>query len=98
MKVQGVTPEYIRDIHGTGLNPGADDIVGMKVQGVTADYIKALQSAGFKPNVEEVIDAKVQGITPEFIDVARKHGFQNLTIDKLIQLKHLGILDSKGEI
>jgi hypothetical protein len=42
--------------------------------------------------------AKVQGITPEFIDAARKHGFQNLTIDKLIQLKHLGILDSKGDI
>jgi len=98
MKVQGVTAEYIREIRALGLNPGADDIVGMKVQGVTADYIKALQSAGFKPNVEEVIDAKVQGITPEFIDVARKHGFQNLTIDKLIQLKHLGILDSKGEI
>jgi bla regulator protein blaR1 len=98
MKVQGVTPEYIREIRALGLNPSTDDIVGMKVQGVTADYIKALQSAGFKPNADEVIDAKVQGLTPEFIDLARKHGFQNLTIDKLIQLKHLGILDSKGEI
>lgn len=98
MKVQGVTPEYVREIRALGLNPGTDDIVGMKVQGVTADYIKALQSAGFKPNADEIIDAKVQGITPEFIDMARKHGFQNLTLDKLIQLKHLGILDSKGEI
>jgi len=98
MKVQGVTPEYIRDMRATGLKPSADEIVGMKVQGVTADYIKTLQSAGFKPDVDEVIGAKVQGITPEFIELARKHGFQNLTIDKLIQLKHLGILDSKGEI
>ena len=98
MRVQGVTPEYIRDIRALGLNPSADEIVGMKVQGVTAAYVKALQSAGFKPDVDEVIGAKVQGITPEFIDAARKHGFQNLTIDKLIQLKHLGILDSKGEI
>jgi hypothetical protein len=70
----------------------------MKVQGVTPDYVKALQSAGFKPDVDEVIDAKVQGVTPEFVDAARKHGFQNLTIDKLIQLKHLGILDSKGDL
>ncbi|HEV2399805.1 MAG TPA: M56 family metallopeptidase [Candidatus Sulfotelmatobacter sp.] len=99
MKVQGVTPEYIRDIRALGLNPGADDIVGMKVQGVTPEYIKALQSAGFKPDVDDVIGAKVQGVTPEFIDAARKHGFQNLTIDKLIQLKHLGILESnKGEL
>lgn len=98
MRVQGVTPEYIRDIRALGLNPSADEIVGMKVQGVTQEYVKALQSAGFKPDVDEVIGAKVQGITPEFIDAARKHGFQNLTIDKLIQLKHLGILDSKGDI
>jgi beta-lactamase regulating signal transducer with metallopeptidase domain/sporulation protein YlmC with PRC-barrel domain len=98
MKVQGVTPEYIRDIRALGLNPSADEIIGMKVQGVTADYIKVLQSVGFKPNVDEVIGAKVQGITPEFIELARKHGFQNLTIDKLIELKHLGILESKGEI
>jgi len=98
MKVQGVTPEYIRDIRALGLNPSADELVGMKVQGVTPDYVKALQSAGFKPDVDEVIEAKVQGVTPEFVDAARKHGFQNLTIDKLIQLKHLGILDSKGDL
>jgi beta-lactamase regulating signal transducer with metallopeptidase domain len=98
MKVQGVTPEYIQGIRALGLNPSADDIVGMKVQGVTADYIKTLQSAGFKPSVDDVIEAKVQGVTPEFIDLARKHGFQNLTIDKLVQLKRLGILESKGEI
>ena len=98
MKVQGVTPEYIRDIRALGLNPSADEIVGMKVQGVTPDYIKTLQSAGFKPSVDDVIGAKVQGVTPEFIELARKHGFQNLSIDKLIQLKHLGILDSQGEI
>ena len=98
MKVQGVTPEYIKDIRALGLNPSADDFVGMKVQGVTPDYIKTLQSAGFKLSVDEVVGAKVQGVTPEFIEAARKHGFQNLTVDKLIQLKQLGILDSKGNI
>lgn len=98
MKVQGVTPEYIHDIRALGLNPSADELVGMKVQGVTPEFIKALQSAGFKLNVDDVIGAKVQGVTPEFIDLARKHGFQNLTIDKLIQLKHLGILENQGEI
>lgn len=98
MKVQGVTPEYIRDIRALGLNPDADEIVGMKVQGVTPEFVKALQAAGFKPSVDDVIGAKVQGVTPEFIDTARKHGFQNLTIEKLIELKRLGILESRGEI
>jgi len=99
MRVQGVTPEYVRDIRALGLNPSADDLVGMKVQGVTPDYIKTLQSAGFKPSVDDVIAAKVQGVTPAFIDEARKRGFKDLTIEKLIELKHLGILDSnKGEL
>jgi beta-lactamase regulating signal transducer with metallopeptidase domain len=99
MRVQGVTPEYIRDIRALGLNPGADDFVGMKVQGVTPDFIKALQSGGFKPSVDDIIGAKVQGVTPAFIDEVRKHGFKDLTIEKLIELKRLGILDSdKGEL
>ena len=98
MKVQGVTPEYIRDIRALGFHPSADEIVGMKVQGVTPEFIKALQAAGFKPSIDDIVGAKVQGITPEFIDEARKHGFQNLTIEKLIELKRLGILDSKAEL
>jgi len=98
MKVQGVTPEYIHDIRALGLNPDADEIVGMKVQGVTPEFIKTLQSAGFKPTVDDVIGAKVQGLTPAFIDLAHKHGFQNLTLDKLIELKRLGILENPGEI
>lgn len=98
MKVQGVTPEYVRDIRALGLNPDADEIVGMKVQGVTPEFIKALQAAGFKPSIDDVIEAKVQGVTPELIDAARKHGFKDLTIEKLIELRRLGILDSKGEI
>jgi bla regulator protein blaR1 len=98
MKVQGVTPEYIRDIRALGFHPSADEIVGMKVQGVTPEFIKALQAAGFKPSIDDIVEAKVQGVTPEFIDEARKHGFQNLTLEKLIELKRLGILDSKAEL
>jgi beta-lactamase regulating signal transducer with metallopeptidase domain len=98
MRVQGVTPEYIRDTRALGLNPSLDQIIGMRVQGVTPEYIKTLQTAGFKPDVDEIIGAKVQGITPDFIEQARKHGFQNLTIEKLIELKHLGVLDAKGQI
>jgi len=98
MRVQGVTPEYIRDLRALGINPSADEIVGMKVQGVTTEFIKTLQSAGFKPDVDDIIGAKVQGVTPEFIERARKHGFQNLTIEKLIEVKRLGLLEEKGDI
>src|SRR5690242_1539296 len=93
MKVQGVTPEYIQGIRATGLNPDVDELIGMKVQGVTPEYIKSLQSAGLKFDVDELIGAKVQGITPEFIEKARSHGFKTSDLDKLIQLKHSGVLE-----
>jgi beta-lactamase regulating signal transducer with metallopeptidase domain len=98
MRVQGVTAEYIRAIRALGLNPSADEIVSMRVQGVTPEYIKALQAAGFKPDVDEIIGAKVQSVTPEFIERVKQHGFKDLTLEKIIRLRELGILDSKTEL
>ena len=95
MKVQGLTPEYVKNIQDLGFHPDTSELIGMKVQGVTAAYIKELQSAGFKVDIDDAIGAKVQGITPEFIAKARSHGFTNLTLDKLIQLKNAGVLDSE---
>ena len=98
MRIQGVTPEYVRDIHALGMKPDVDQFVSMKIQGVTPEYIKGLQAAGFKFTVDEVISAKIQQITQEFIERAVRHGFQNLTLDKLIQLKHLGVLDTPADL
>lgn len=98
MKVQDVTPEWVRGIQALGLKPSDDQLIGMRVQDVTPEYIKALQSAGLNPSVDEIIGAKVQDVTPEFIDRAKQHGFKNLTLDKLIRLRSLGILDSQAEL
>jgi len=93
MKVQGVSPEYVRNLQSLNLKLDADDVIAMKVQGVTADYVKSLEAAGLHFDAEELIGAKVQGITPEFIERVRKMGFQNLDLDKLMQLKTSGVLE-----
>jgi beta-lactamase regulating signal transducer with metallopeptidase domain/uncharacterized protein YnzC (UPF0291/DUF896 family) len=98
MRIQQVTPEYVRDIQALGLKPSVHELIAMCVQDVTPEYIKALQSAGFKLSINEIISAKVQDVTPEFIEQARRHGFKDLTLHKLIQLRQLGILDSKADI
>ncbi len=98
LRVQDVTPEWIRGIQDFGLKPSVNELIGMRVQEVTPEYIKALQSAGYQVNVNDIIRAKVQDVTPEFIEQARKHGFKDLTLDKLIQLRQLGILDSKADL
>ena len=98
MRVQDVTPEYVREIRALGLNPSANELISMRVQDVTPEYVKALQSAGYKFSVNDIISAKVQDVTPEFIERAQKHGFKDLSLQKLIQLRQLGILDSKSDL
>jgi beta-lactamase regulating signal transducer with metallopeptidase domain/sporulation protein YlmC with PRC-barrel domain len=93
MKVQGIDANYVRSIRETGIHPDKDDWVALKVQGVTPDFVKSLQAAGFKPDVDEIVGAKVMGITPQFIELARSHGFKNLSLEKLIQLKHANVLE-----
>jgi len=93
MKVQGITPEYVRAIQAEGLKPAAGEFIGMKVQGVTPEYVKTLQASGLKLNPDDLISAKVAGITPEFIREAQSHGFKNLDLQKLIALKHAGVLE-----
>ena len=98
MRVQDVTPEYVRDIRALGLKPSVSELIAMRVQDVTPEFIKALQAAGYKFSVSDIIGAKVQDVTPEFIERAQKHGFKDLTLQKLIQLRQLGILDSKADL
>ncbi len=98
MKVQDVTPEYVREIQALRLKPSANELISMRVQDVTPEYIKALQSAGLKPDINDIVSAKIQDVTPEFIERAKQHGFKDLTLQKLIRLRQLGILDSKADL
>jgi beta-lactamase regulating signal transducer with metallopeptidase domain len=98
MRIQHVTSEYVRDIRALGLKPTADEFTSMRVQSVTPEYIKTLQAAGLKVSVDDILAAKVQGITPEFVERARQHGFKDLTIDKAIEIKRMGILEPVADI
>lgn len=98
MRIQDVTPEYVRQIRALGFKPSTNELIAMRIQDVSPEYIKELQSAGFKLDIDEIIGAKIQDVTPEFIEQARKHGFKDLTLQKLIQLRQLGILDPKADL
>lgn len=72
LKIQGVTPEYVREMHAAGLEPSTRDLVSMKVQGVTPDYVRQVRQAWPDASVRDIIGMKVQGVTPEYVREVRQ--------------------------
>ncbi|HEV2222041.1 MAG TPA: M56 family metallopeptidase, partial [Candidatus Acidoferrales bacterium] len=90
MKIQGVTPEYIHEIHGLGLHPSVEQLIGMRVQGLTPQYIREMRAAGINVKTNELIGMKVQGITPEYVKNMQGLGLK-FTPEELVGMKVQGV-------
>jgi beta-lactamase regulating signal transducer with metallopeptidase domain len=90
MKIQGVTPEYVREIHELGFEPTPDELVGMRVQGITSEYVREMRAFDSNLNIDELIGMKVQGVTSEYIREFHDLGLQP-SADDLIGLKVQGV-------
>jgi beta-lactamase regulating signal transducer with metallopeptidase domain len=86
LKIQDVTPAYIREIRSTGLNPDVNLLIAMKVQDITPEYIKGMRDLGIDADANDFIAMKVQGITPDYVRQMRAAGF-NPTTHELIAMK-----------
>jgi beta-lactamase regulating signal transducer with metallopeptidase domain len=90
LKIQGVTPEYVRSLVAAGVKPDADEIVAMKIQGITSDYLKGLTDAGVKVAVDEALAMKIQGISPDYIRELRV-SFPDIASDDILAMKIQGV-------
>lgn len=90
LKIQGVTPEYIREMRDAGVDTSVNNLISMKVQGITPEYVKEMRSSGLSANTHDLIAMKVQGITPEYVKEIRAAGLNPDTHD-LIALKVQGV-------
>jgi len=90
MKIQGVTPAYVKEVRQLGFEPTPDELVGMRVQGITPEYIREMRKFDANLNIDELIGMKVQGVTPEYIREFHELGLQP-SADDLIGLKVQGV-------
>jgi len=90
MKMQGITPAYVRSMQAEGIKIDADDLIGMKVQGITPEYIHQMRAEGLQPDASDLIGMKVQGITPEYIHQMKDLGLKT-DADDLIGMKVQGV-------
>ena len=90
MKIQGVTPAYIKEIHDLGMKPSVEEFIGMRVQGITPEYVRDMR--GLAPNlgIDELIGMKVQGITPQYANDMRGLGLE-YDPENLVGMKVQGI-------
>ena len=90
MKIQGITPAYVKEIHDLGMKPTAEEFIGMRVQGITPEYIRDMRSVEPNLSIDELIGMKVQGITPQYANEMRGLGLK-ADPENLIGMKVQGI-------
>jgi beta-lactamase regulating signal transducer with metallopeptidase domain len=90
MKIQNVTPEYVRDLRELGLHPDAEKLVAMRVQDVTPEYVREMKASGLNPDENHLISLKIQGADAEYYRGIKDAGIDP-DVDRLIALKIQGV-------
>ncbi len=90
LKIQGVTPEYIRQVRAAGLNPTVHELISMKAQGIDPEYLRDIRSTGLNPSVHELSAMKSVGVTPDYVRKVRS-SWNDITVHELIAMRAEGI-------
>jgi hypothetical protein len=91
LKVQGVTPDYVRAIRAEGLDPNVNELLAMKIQGINPEYVREIRSTGLKPTVNDFIALRVQGVTPGYVRIIQSQGWKNVTTSQIISMRVQGV-------
>jgi beta-lactamase regulating signal transducer with metallopeptidase domain len=92
-----VTPAFVDGMKAAGFKDlDSQKLVALRVQGVTPEYARTIAQKYPGATVDDVIKTRIFKIDADFIALAQKHGFNNLSLDKLVQLRISGLLDDES--
>jgi beta-lactamase regulating signal transducer with metallopeptidase domain len=86
LKVQGVTPEYVRELRAAGVELTPERVIALKVQDVTPEYVREMKALGLQTDANNLVAMKVQDITPQYVRAMQAAGL-NFDTGKLIGMK-----------
>jgi beta-lactamase regulating signal transducer with metallopeptidase domain len=95
MKIHGITPEYVRELHDQGLHPNADDLVAMRIHGVTPEYVRDVRGLGLNPDQDQLVAMKIHDVDADYVRGMKEAGI-NANVDELVALKIHGA--TPGEV
>ncbi len=86
LKIHDVTPEYVRGIRASGLNPDIEQLLAMRIHDVSPEFVTEMRGLGLEADLEEVIAMKVHGIDAAYVKGIRAQG-ENPGVDQIIGMK-----------
>ena len=90
MKIQGVTPDYVRGLRAQGVQPDVEKIVAMRIQDVTPEYVRDLRSLGLDLTDDRIIAMKIQGVSGDYVRALQSAGMHPDS-DTLLAMRIQGV-------
>jgi beta-lactamase regulating signal transducer with metallopeptidase domain len=86
LRIQNVTPDFVRDIRRVYPSASINQLMDMRVQNVTPDLVNEIRQLYPSASINDLINMRVQNVTPQF---ARERQQMNpsISIRDLVQAK-----------
>ena len=93
-----VTPEFAAGMKAAGFNGlTSQELLSMRIQGVTPEYARDIRQQFPNATAEDIVKTRIFHIDATFIASAKQHGFNNLSLEKLVQLRISNLLDDESK-
>jgi len=93
-----VTPEFAAGMKAAGFDGlTSQELLSMRIQGVTPEYARDIRQQFPNASAEDIVKTRIFHIDAAFIASAKQHGFNNLSLEKLVQLRISNLLDDESK-